>query len=142
MTGSIPASEHPEQVLEFSLGEDRYCVDIERIEEIVKAEDVTALPDTPPEITGMMDLRGAPTTILDPATVFDVQTPGDSRQVVVFEGEQRFGWLVDRVHRVSTLSEVTVDSVPDSPSVSGLISDGDRFVIWVDPETVSGSVAV
>lgn len=142
MTGSIPASEYPEQVLEFSLGDERYCVSIENIEEIVKAEDVTILPETPPEVTGMMDLRGAPTTILDPATVFDVHAAEESKQVVIFDSEERFGWLVDRVHQVSTLDEVSVNSVPDSPSVSGLISDGDRFVIWVEPEAVSASVAV
>jgi len=142
MTAAVSAADRPEQVLEFTLGADRYCVAIDHVEEIVRADDLTPLPDTPPQVAGVMDLRGTSTTILDPTTVLGVDTPETGRQVVVFHGEESIGWLVDRVHRVSTLDDVDIDTVPESPSVDGVISDGGRFIIWVEPGTINDSVAV
>jgi len=142
MTAAVRASDTPEQVLEFTLGTDRYCVGIDHVEEIVRADDLTPLPDTPPQVAGVMDLRGASTTILNPATVLDVDTPGAAQQVVVFDGEQPVGWLVDRAHRVSTLDDVDVDTVPESDHVDGVISDGGRFIIWLEPSTLNDSVSI
>ena len=140
MTAAVSAAECPEQVLEFTLGTERYCVDIDHVEEIVKASDLTPLPNTPPQIAGVMDLRGTSTTILDPTSVLDIDTLEAGQQVVVLDGDQPVGWLVDRAHRVNTLDDVEIDTVPDSPHVSGVISDGDRFVVWIEPEIVNGSL--
>lgn len=142
MTAAVSASDHPEQVLEFTLGADRYCVGIDHVEEIVEAGDLTPLPNTPPQVAGVMDLRGTSTTILDPTTVLEVDAKAAGQQVVVFGGEEPVGWLVNRAHRVSTLDGVDIDTVPESPHVDGVISDGGRFVIWVEPDSVNGSVAV
>jgi len=142
MTAARPATDRPEQVLEFSLGSDRYCIDIDHVEEIVKAGDLTPLPNTPPQVAGMMDLRGTSTTILDPTSVLDIDTLKPGQQVVVLDGDQPVGWLVDRAHRVNTLDDVEIDAVPDSPHVSGVVSDGGRFVVWVEPSTVNDSVSI
>lgn len=141
MTPPAPDLAPPEQVLEFGLGEERYCVGIERVEEIVRAEELTSLPDSPAEVAGMMNLRGQTTTILDPARVFELDVTQSGRQVVIFDGEQRIGWLVDRVHRVRSLRDVDVDAGPDSPFVSGLIHADGEFVIWVESESVNESVS-
>jgi len=138
----MTAADRPEQVLEFTLGDERYCVDIDHVEEIVKAGDLTPLPNTPPQVAGVMDLRGTSTTILDLRSVLGIDTAAAGGQVVVFDGDQRVGWLVDRAHRVNTLDDVEVDTVPESPHVGGVISDGGRFVVWVEPSTVNDSVSV
>jgi hypothetical protein len=83
MTTAAPDLATPEQVLEFSLGEERYCVGIGRVEEIVRAEDLTSLPNSPAQVAGMMDLRGQTTTILDPKRIFEVSSGQSSQQVVV-----------------------------------------------------------
>jgi len=89
-----------------------------------------------------MDLRGETTTILDPARLLDVAGERSGEQVVVLDDADRRGWLVDRVHRVRGLRDVTVDTVPESPLINGVVSDGDRFTVWVDPDTVTGAVSV
>ena len=142
MTAAVSMSDRPEQVLEFTLGSDRYCVGIEHVEEIVKAGDLTPLPNTPPQVAGVMDLRGTSTPILDPTELLEVDAPAAGQQVIVFGGDEPIGWLVDQAHRVSALDDVTIDTVPESPHVDGVISDGGRFVIWVEPGSVNGSVAV
>lgn len=132
----------PEQVLEFALGDGHYCVGIETIDEIVKPEELTELPDTPRQVAGVMDLRGETTTVLDPSLILDVTAAGSDQQVVIFDDEERIGWLVDRVHSVRDLTDVELEPVADNRYVEGLISDGDRFTIWVDSESVNGSVTV
>jgi purine-binding chemotaxis protein CheW len=53
------------QVLEFILGEEQYCVTIDAVDEIVKATEVTPMPETPPAVVGIMDLRGNTTVIVN-----------------------------------------------------------------------------
>jgi len=140
MTTAAPELTPPDQILEFAIGEQRYCVSIDAVEEIVRANELTSVPDSPPQVAGITNLRGQTTTVLYLRRIFDLQTSGDSQQVVIIEGEERIGWLVDRVREVSSLRDVDVDSVDDSPYVSGVIND-DGFIIWVEPETVNGSVS-
>lgn len=59
-------TEETVQVLTFTLNEETYCVDIDHVTEIVEAGDVTAIPNAPAHVEGMMDLRGNTTTIIDP----------------------------------------------------------------------------
>jgi purine-binding chemotaxis protein CheW len=142
MTAAVAAPELPEQVLEFTLGDEQYCLGIDRIEEIVKVGEMTTLPNTSPSVAGVMDLRGETTTILDLTSVLNVRSDQASQQVIILDSEERIGWLVDRVNRVSDLADVDIDSGPDSPYISGLISDGEEFVIWVESEAINESVSI
>jgi purine-binding chemotaxis protein CheW len=126
------------QVLEFILGEEQYCVTIDAVNEIVKATEVTPMPDTLPAVVGMMDLRGNTTVIVNPKRVFETgeQTPGE--QVIIFDddSEQQFGWLVDRVLRVETLQDPEMEPVEDNKFVSGVVSREGEFTLCVDPDNV------
>jgi purine-binding chemotaxis protein CheW len=133
--------QHPDtdtQVLEFILGEEQYCVTIDAVNEIVKATEVTPMPDTPPAVLGMMDLRGETTVIVNPKHVFGTteQTPGE--QVIIFDddSDQQFGWLVNRVLKVETLQNPETEPVEDNQFVSGVVSRDGEFTLWVDPDRV------
>jgi purine-binding chemotaxis protein CheW len=132
------------QVLDFTLGEDQYCVRIKAVNEIVKATDLTPMPDTSPAVVGMMDLRGQTTAIVNPKQVFETteQTPGE--QVIIFdrESDQQFGWLVDRVRSVETLQHQEIESVEDNKFVNGIVSRDGGFTLWVDPDRVHGQISV
>lgn len=140
MTTTAPELAAPEQIVEFELAEQRYCVGIDAVEEIVRAQSLTELPNAPAAVAGMMNLRGETTTVLDPAKLLDIPGVQSTDQVIIFDGEDRVGWLVSRVNRVTDLHDVAVEPAPDSGLVSGLISDGEEFVIWVEPAVVNGSV--
>ncbi|MFN1126905.1 chemotaxis protein CheW, partial [Halobacterium salinarum] len=52
-------SDDETDVLEFSLGAGRYCIDIAHVDEIVDAgEDVTPIPNSEQHVIGVVDLRG------------------------------------------------------------------------------------
>ncbi|ACV10875.1 CheW protein [Halorhabdus utahensis DSM 12940] len=133
-------TEEETRVLEFRLGEERYCLDIEYVEEIVREESVTRVPNTPEYVTGVVDLRGQITTILDPKVAADIETDDGDRLMIVFDADVfedhgEIGWLVDAVDQVSLIAESDVKESPiQEPYINGVIEREDEFVIWTTPE--------
>ena len=130
------------RALEFALGEEYYCLDIEYVEEIVKHEAVTRVPNTPAFVDGVVDLRGQITTILDPKEMMDIDATGAERLIVVFDPEMfeeqgAVGWLVDEVRQVAPVYEDEVNTPPTGAAyINGVVDHGDteQFLIWVDPD--------
>lgn len=133
----------PTDVLEFSLGAERYGVDIGDVSEIVAREELSPVPDSPADVLGEMDLRGQSLRVRDPKAALDVDgDPAGDRVVVMAPaaGEEGplSGWLVDAVHDVVTVSPEEVDDDAEGPGVVGTLSpDGtDRTLVLVDPGAV------
>ena len=128
-------------VLEFGLDDERYCVDISFVSEIIGREELTSVPNAPEYVVGVMDLRGASLQVRDPKSVFGVDgEPGGKRIVVmtpdVSSEEKLTGWLVDSVHDVLSVTKDDVDDDVDGQGVHGALRPDDRMVIWVDPNEV------
>jgi purine-binding chemotaxis protein CheW len=142
--GTATTQDAETRVLEFTLADEQYCLDIEYIEEIVKQEQVTRVPNTPAFVEGVVDLRGQITTILNPKVVIgkDDTTAGDL--IVVFDSEAfedqgHMGWVVDDVRQVSPIADEQVNDPPmQEEYINGVIDrDGDDgFVIWTTPDLV------
>lgn len=148
-TRTMAADTHPQttdesptevHVLEFDLGTDRYCVDIGYIAEIVNTDRLTPIPNSPPHVEGVMDLRGQTTTIVNLKTVFDIDDDAFGNRIIVFrsapDADERIGWLADEVHQVQELESDAVDTSVDGGGLKGVVRREDRFVIWVDPTGV------
>jgi purine-binding chemotaxis protein CheW len=121
-------------VLEFSLGDERYCIDISHVEEIVDADDdITPVPNSDPQVVGVVDLRGETTTIVDPnvSLGLDGDTTGD--RIVVLADQDGKGLLIDEVHEVVTVDPTNVDESTASESTRGVLRHEDRFVVWIEP---------
>ena len=130
------------QVLEFALGEETYCVSIDYVTEIVDVGNVTTVPNAPPHIRGVMDLRGRTTSIVDPKVVFGIDDKGEERRIIVFDpavvdDQGAAGWVVDEVFQVVQVDSNDVDDSPsrDQEAIRGVVKRDD-FVIWVDPKSV------
>lgn len=132
------------QVLEFKLGEETYCVSIDYVTEIVDIGELTQVPNAPPYVEGVMDLRGRTTAIVDPKAVFGIDEGGEGKRIIVFdpaiiEDQNAAGWLVDEVYQVVQIDAEQVDRSPanDAGSIRGVVKrEGENFVIWVDPAVV------
>jgi len=130
------------RVLEFSLGDEYYCLDIEYVEEIVKRDAVTRVPNTPEFVDGVVDLRGQITTILEPKAMMEIQAEGEQNLMVVFDPEQfedqgAVGWVVDEVRQVVPVTESEVNDPPvDAEYINGVVDreEYDQFVIWIEPD--------
>lgn len=134
--------EEETRVLEFTLDDENYCLDIEYIEEIVKEETITRVPNTPEYVAGVVDLRGQITTILNPKVTLGKENTAADELIVVFDSEAfedqgHLGWVVDDVRQVSPIVESEVNDPPmEAEYINGVIDRGDDegFVIWTSPD--------
>jgi purine-binding chemotaxis protein CheW len=136
------------QVLEFELGGETYCVDIDYVSEIVDRGSVTPVPNAPEFVEGVMDLRGRTTSIVDPKTLLNVGADDEARRIVIFdadsfEDDAAVGWLVDAVHQVDRVSMADVEDPPMDRGefIKGIVRREEDLVVWVTPsKTVESSV--
>ena len=135
-----------EQVLEFRLGEETYCVSIDYVTEIVDMGELTPIPNSPPHVEGVIDLRGNTTSIVDPKV--GLGTDGDigDRIVIfdsdIFEDERSIGWAVDSVEEVSDIDAESVDDSPiEGDQINGLIKRESGFVVWIDPQAMEETLS-
>jgi purine-binding chemotaxis protein CheW len=135
------------RVLEFNLGAGRYCLDIDHVEEIVKRETVTRVPNTPGFVEGVVDLRGQITTILDPKELLDIDDEGSKELIVVFDPEEfedqgAIGWVVDDVNQVTPVVDEEVNESPvDADHVNGVVERDGEFVVWTQPDVAIENAA-
>lgn len=128
-------------VLEFGLDDERYCVEIRHVSEIVGPDELTSVPNAPSYVVGVMDLRGESLQVRDPKDVFGVEGDPTGNRIVVMrpsvdDEEKLTGWLVDSVHDVLSITREDVDEDVDGRGVYGALRPDDRMVIWVDPAEV------
>lgn len=124
-------------VLEFSLGDGRYCIDITHVDEIVDAtEDITPVPNSEEGVVGVVDLRGVTTKIVDPKVLLDLKGDTEGRRIVVLSEFDGTGLLIDDVHQVQGVDEENVDTSTASETTRGVIRRDDRFVVWIEPESL------
>ncbi len=131
-----------EQVLEFRLGNERYCVSIDYVTEIVDMGELTPIPNSPPHVQGVIDLRGSTTSIIDPKVGLEIDGELGERIVIfdstIFEDGRSVGWAVDSVEEVSEPESDEVDDSPiDRDHILGLIKRNSEFVVWIDPRVVN-----
>ena len=130
------------QLLEFSLGDEQYCIDIAHVDEIVDATDISPVPNSPPHVQGVTDLRGRTTTVIDPGILLNLDRDPAESHIVVLDtstvpgADGTIGWLVDGVDQVidADAHELDQNAATDGELVSGVISREDAFVVQVDPK--------
>lgn len=135
-----------EQVLEFRLGDETYCVSIDYVTEIVDMGELTPIPNSPPHVEGVIDLRGNTTSIVDPKVGLGLEGGIGDRIVIfdsgLFEDERSIGWAVDSVEEVSETADETVDDAPiKGDHIRGLIKRDSGFVVWIDPKAMDAELA-
>lgn len=113
-----------EQVVEFEIGNELFAVDLFDTREVINTPEVTPIPNAPEYVTGMIDLRGIITTIIDLRAMMNIsrESTGKSRsRVIVLDksiSEKMIGILVDDVRSVSTYSKGDIDENAHSSNES------------------------
>jgi purine-binding chemotaxis protein CheW len=119
------------QLATFYLGELCLAVEIGQIQEIMRGVAITRVPDAPPEVSGVINLRGEVATIIDLRRVLGVaQAVANrlARTLIVRSQDESIGLQVDRVADITTVENS--DILPAPPNVGRV--DG-RFIRGVCP---------
>lgn len=133
------------QFISFTIGDEEYGVDIMAIREIKGWSATTELPNTPPFIRGVINLRGAIVPILDLRARFSTQrTQASARHViiVVAVGSRVAGILVDAVADIITVATGDIQPVPQldhgsaAGFLTGLVTVDGRMVALLDLDQI------
>jgi purine-binding chemotaxis protein CheW len=116
----------PSQVLSFSLGDEHFGVDILRVKEIRGWTPVTKIPQVPPHVLGVLNLRGSIVPIIDLRVRFGLAQAEFTPLTVIIVlsvkaagGEREFGLVVDAVSDVVNLA---ADNLKRTPSLGSSAS--------------------
>jgi purine-binding chemotaxis protein CheW len=148
-------------VVEFVLGGERYALDIQLAREIVEMIPITPIPRAPPYISGVINLRGEITNIMNLNTLLGLpnRDARDNQKIIVLVPEaasgSNVGIIVDEVTSVLQVAETDIEHLGEGLSsevssfVKGIIKlkgDGSDkkstgLIIWIDMKKVLEDVA-
>jgi purine-binding chemotaxis protein CheW len=129
------------QYLTFTLGNEHYGVDILRVQEIRGYTAVTKIPNTPPHIKGVLNLRGTIVPIVELRTKFGMPTIDYTMItviVVVVVRAKIMGLVVDAVSDVLNIDKKDIQPPPqfgakvDVSVLNGIGKCGDKLVSLLD----------
>ena len=152
------------QVVEFFLGKQHFAIDLFDIREVVEYTTITSLPNAPPHVRGIIDLRGEITLIVDLRQNLHITEtsgmPGENRRIIVLDEavtRQKTGILVDDVTSVSTFEMDQVHRNPDecekegcAGPILGIIKkkvhekerDLNELIIWTDVKRLLDTITI
>ena len=134
------------QLVIFQLGGEEFGVDIMAVQEIIKMPEITAIPQAPEYVAGVINLRGKIIVVVSLGTKFGIQScdKNEEYKVIVVELEnQVIGMMVDSVSEVLRIPSSSVDPAPDiiksgvsSNYIQGVGKLDDRLLILLDLRNV------
>jgi purine-binding chemotaxis protein CheW len=135
------------QYLTFSLGQEEFGIEILRVQEIKGYSAVTPLPNLPPYIKGVMNLRGTVVPVLDLRAKFGMSDSEYTRFtviIVVNVGSRVVGLIVDAVSDVMDVAGSELAPAPDMGAdvdtsfLTGMAKSQDRLISLLAMERVVG----
>jgi len=136
-----------QQFLTFTVGDSEYGVDIMTVREIKGWTDATRLPNTPPYMRGVMNLRGHIVPIFDLRARFTGEMTHATVKhvtIVLAAGQRIVSILADTVSDILTAFDDEIKPAPQAQEsieahyVTGLIAVEERMVVLLDIEAMFG----
>ena len=135
--------------LTFALAHEEYGLEILKVREIIGYMDITAVPQTPHHVKGVINLRGQVIPIIDLRTKFGMETAEITEEtcIIVVEITQdsrnfQTGIVVDHVQEVLDILGTDIEDPPqfgssvDTDFILGMGKIGDTVKILLDIDKV------
>jgi purine-binding chemotaxis protein CheW len=147
-----PSAAQPGKYLTFVLGGESYGIGILQVREIIRPTAITPVPQMPPHIQGVINLRGKIIPVLDLRARFGLAAPAanDRSCIVVVQVKTTesagllTGLLVDAVDEVISLSDKDIEATPefgrrlDTRHLLGIAKVGPTVRILLDLDQILG----
>jgi purine-binding chemotaxis protein CheW len=137
--------------LSFALAHEEYGLEILKVREIIGYMDVTAVPQTPPYVKGVINLRGQVIPVVDLRAKFGMEEAAitDQTCIIVVEithGSRKFstGIIVDHVQEVLDIDGQNIEEAPqfgvsvNTDFIYGMAKVGGSVKILLDIDKVLG----
>jgi purine-binding chemotaxis protein CheW len=148
-TPSNPASQKVDpragKYLTFGLGNEEFAIQVLRVREIMGIQEITAVPQTPGYVKGVLNLRGKVIPVVDlrlkfglPELEYTQRTCIIVAQIDSPAGKLQIGIIVDGVSEVLTLQANDIEDTPDfgsgveTPYILGMAKIKSKVKILLD----------
>jgi purine-binding chemotaxis protein CheW len=136
--------------LTFALGKEEFAIQVLRVREIMGIQEITAVPQTPGYVKGVLNLRGKVVPVVDLRLKFDlpeldytertciIVAQIDVAQIESQEGKLMIGIIVDSVSEVLALRADDIEDTPDfgpgvaTPYILGMAKIKNKVKILLD----------
>ncbi len=132
------------KILTFLVKDEYYAADIMEVERILGYEELTALPEAPSYMIGLMKYEGIilPVISLRRRFNFEEELNINSKIIVVKREDYRVGILVDQVTEVKSIDRAKIEmpsyitSAISSRYIKGIIKEENKIVILLSLESI------
>jgi len=128
--------------LVFELGREQFGIQVLKVREIMGIQEITALPQTPAHVKGVINLRGKVTPVVDLRLKFGLSELQHTQRtcIIVVEvkgeaGPMLMGVVVDAVAEVLNLAGADIEDTPD-------FGDGTETPFLLGMAKVKGKVKI
>jgi len=117
-TPEILATEEAKELVQlvvFELDQEEYAVEITEAREILRATEVTPIPNSPDFIEGIINIRGKIVVVLNLEKRFNLvrEHPEKRLHIIIYEvGENTYGAVVDEVTEVLRIPKDAIEPAP------------------------------
>jgi len=138
--------------LSFSIYNDLYAIDINKVLEVLEKQELTRIPNAPAVIQGLLNFRGNIVPVYESRLKFNLPLRVDEEGYVIviielaLEDRTCFvGAIVDKVHDVITLSDEEIKPVPPMSKefnpefIKGVAKLEDQFLMIFEVDKIYSS---
>jgi len=133
------------QLVTFQLGEELYGINIMDVKEIVRVQDIRAIPNAPTYVEGIFNLRSEIIPIINLHKRFHLKKLVSSEEDELLSGfvildidGMKLGIIIDRISRVITIEKEDVQPPPQMLSgigaeyIQGVVRQEQGYLIILD----------
>jgi purine-binding chemotaxis protein CheW len=124
---TIDQSDDIVQLVGFVIGEEEYAVPILSIQEIIKPFEWTRVPQVPPYVMGVFNLRGSVIPLIDLRLKFGLESKkhnDETRFFVLKQGDDVAGFVIDRLTAAIRIKKANIGPAPDTVNGDDTLIDG------------------
>ena len=136
------------EILEFTLGNNHYGINVAKIREILTYQPVTPVPNSHPSVEGIFMPRDTMITVINLKSCLGQQQSGDEGLFIITNfNKLNIAFHVDQVigiHRVSWEEIIKPDSTLNTSDISvstGVIKIQDKLVVILDFESIVSGIS-
>lgn len=136
------------QFIKFAVSDLTFGIEITQIHQILKPQEIFKVPNTPPFIEGLLNLRGRVLTVFNLRKRFGMdsrENDDNTKIIIVNMNDVLMGFIVDSVTEIVRLNEEDLEGTPpslrgiDRKYLSGVGKMGDKLIMILDLTKVLSS---
>lgn len=130
------------QLVSFNLDKEEYGVEVLKVREIIRMNNITHMPNTPHYVEGIINLRGKVIPIISMRKKFglmEAEHNSNTRIMIMDIAGELMGFIVDAVSEVIRISGAEIQPSPsvagggiDQDCIAGVINLPERLLVLLD----------